>query len=70
MDVTPFFITILPIVTVLAVGALGSSSRLGFWPAVLLAIVLTPVGGTLAALISGRKRIAPRPISKRTNKRA
>ena len=69
MEFTPFFIVVLPILTVLAVGALGRTCRIGFWPALLISIVLTPVAGTIAALVSGRKRIGkthrPRPNSKR-----
>ena len=55
------FVLVLPIVTVLAVGLLGSTRRIGFWVAILLAVVLTPVGGFLVALISGPKRIRPKP---------
>lgn len=62
MELTPFFVVILPVLTVLAVGALGSSSRIGFWPALILAIVLTPVGGMIAALISGPKPLAVRSL--------
>lgn len=69
MESTPFFISILPVVTVLAVGALGSTCRIGFWPALLISIVSTPVGGTIAALISGRKRIKAKPLPKRASKR-
>jgi len=53
---TPLFVYVLPILTVLAVGLLGSTRRIGFWLAILLSIVLTPIGGFLIALISGRKR--------------
>lgn len=55
------FVLVLPIITVLAVGLLGSTRRIGFWVAILLAVVLTPVGGFLVALISGPKRIRPKP---------
>ncbi len=58
MDLTPFMIVILPVLTVLAVALLGSTRRIGFWLALLLAIVLTPVGGGIAALLSGPKRRA------------
>ena len=57
MGFSPFFIFILPVVTVIAVALLGSTRRIGFWLALILAIVLTPVGGFIAALISGPKRI-------------
>jgi uncharacterized membrane protein YvlD (DUF360 family) len=56
MDSSPFTIVILPILTVIAVALLGSTRRIGFWFALFLAIVLTPVGGLIAALISGPKR--------------
>lgn len=65
MDITPFFVYILPVATVLAVALLGSTRRLGFWLALILAIFLTPVGGFIAALISGRRRIKRRPAVKR-----
>ncbi len=52
----PFFIYILPVAAVLAVALLGSTRRIGFWLALILGIVLTPVGGFIAALISGPKR--------------
>ena len=55
------FIFILPIVTVLAVGLLGSTRRIGFWIALVLAVVLTPIGGFLVALISGPKRLRAEP---------
>lgn len=68
MQFTPFFIYVLPIVTVLAVGLLGSTRRIGFWLALILAVVLTPVGGFLAALISGpKKRKAPDMIRVKTS---
>lgn len=56
MELTPYFVYFLPIATVLAVGLLGSTRRLGFWWSVLLSVLLTPVGGFIAALISGPKR--------------
>lgn len=59
MELTPFMVVILPILTVLAVGLLGSTRRIGFWIALLLAIGLTPVGGLIVAIISGPKRKAP-----------
>jgi UPF0716 family protein affecting phage T7 exclusion len=62
MDFTPFFIFVLPIITVLTVGLLGSTRRIGFWLALILAIVLTPVGGFLVALLSGPRRFKdPKP---------
>jgi hypothetical protein len=62
MDVTPLFIVFLPVITVLAVGILGTTRRLGFWPSVILSILLTPLGGFLIALISGPKRKKPKPV--------
>lgn len=56
MEITSFFVYMLPVLTVLAVGMLGSTRRIGFWLALILAIVLTPVGGFIAALISGPKK--------------
>jgi hypothetical protein len=51
----PILVVALPILTVLAVGLLGRTRRIGFWPAVLLSIILTPVGGFIVALVSGPK---------------
>jgi UPF0716 family protein affecting phage T7 exclusion len=56
MRSSPFFIYILPVVLVLVVGALGSTRRIGFWAALILAILLTPIGGGIVALISGPRR--------------
>lgn len=56
MGITPFFVYLLPIATVLAVGLLGSTRRIGFWWSVLLSVLLTPVGGFIVALVSGAKR--------------
>ena len=55
MDLSPLFVFGLPIATVLAVGLLGSTRRIGFWPAIILSVLLTPIGGFLVALISGPK---------------
>jgi len=60
---TPFFIHVLPLVTVLAVGLLGSARRIGFWVALILAIVLTPVGGFIVAILSGPR--GPQPPRER-----
>lgn len=57
MSFSPFFIYVLPVVLVLVVGAIGSTRRIGFWVALILAIVLTPIGGGIVALISGPRRI-------------
>lgn len=61
---TPFFVYVLPIVTALAVAALGSTRRLGFWLTLGAAIVLTPMGGYIAAMLSGAKRRKLRPALK------
>jgi hypothetical protein len=60
MDLSWFFVYILPVLTVLAVGLLGSTRRIGFWGGVLLSILLTPVGGFLVACLSGAKGPASR----------
>lgn len=51
----PFPVLILPALTVLAVALLGRTRRLGFWPALVLSIALTPAIGALLALLSGRR---------------
>ena len=56
MELTLLFVYALPVVTLLALGLLGSTRRLGFWVTVLLSIVLTPIGGFIAALISGPRK--------------
>jgi hypothetical protein len=56
MDIKPFFVIVLPIVTVLAVGLLGGTRRIGFWLALILGVVLTPIGGFLVALLSGQRK--------------
>lgn len=66
MDLIPFLVTLLPLLTVLAVGLMGSTRRLGFWLSLVLAVVLTPIGGGLLAVLSGPKRIkrqATRPAA-------
>lgn len=52
-----------PALTILAVGLLGSTRRLGFWLSLLAAVVLTPIGGTVVALISGPRRHKARRVS-------
>jgi UPF0716 family protein affecting phage T7 exclusion len=56
MSITPFFIYVLPLVTLLTVALLGRTRRIGFWLALILGILLTPVGGFLVALLSGPKK--------------
>ncbi|EYF04404.1 hypothetical protein [Chondromyces apiculatus] len=60
MDLTPFFTYGLPVLTVLAVGLVGSTRRIGFWLAILITVLLiplltifAPIGGFVVALISG-----------------
>lgn len=57
MEFAPFFIYVLPVITILAVGLLGSTRRIGFWLALLASILLTPVGGFVLALVLGPKPI-------------
>lgn len=57
MDLTPIFRFLLPALTVLAVGLVGGTRRIGFRWAVVLSVLLTPIGGFIVALVSG-----PRPI--------
>ncbi len=63
MRFSPFFIYILPVVTILLVGAVGSTRRIGFWAALILAILLTPIGGGIVALISGPRRYGRGPAN-------
>lgn len=62
MNATPLFVIGIPILLVFTVGLIGTTRRLGFWWAVGSAIVLTPVGGFLIALLSGARR-PPRPAA-------
>lgn len=59
MNKMPFFIYVLPFVTVFAVALLGTTRRIGFWLALILAVVLTPVGGFIVAVLSGPKKYKP-----------
>jgi UPF0716 family protein affecting phage T7 exclusion len=52
----PFFMIVLSAAILITVGLLGSTRRLGFWLAVLLGVVLTPLGGFLVALVSGPRQ--------------
>ena len=56
MDATPFLVYLLPVLTVLAVGLLGTTRRIGFWLAIIFSVVLTPIGGFILALLSGPRR--------------
>ena len=58
-DLAPFFALGLPVLTVLAVGLLGRTRQIGFWTALFLSILLTPVGGFLVTLLSGPKQWKP-----------
>ncbi|WP_434047927.1 MULTISPECIES: hypothetical protein [Sorangium] len=57
MALSWLFMYALPLLTVLAVGLLGTTRRIGFWGALLVAVLLTPVGGFIVTLISGPKRL-------------
>ncbi|WP_437618225.1 hypothetical protein [Sorangium sp. So ce1151] len=56
MPFTPLIVIGLPVLTVIAVGLLGSTRRIRWWGAILVSLVLTPVGGVIAALLSGPRR--------------
>lgn len=56
----PFFFIVLPILTVLAAALAGRTRRIGFWPTLILSILLTPIGGILVAFISGPKHRKPK----------
>jgi UPF0716 family protein affecting phage T7 exclusion len=49
-------VLIIPALSVVAVGLVGSKRRIGFWLATLLAVVATPIGGFLIAMISGQRK--------------
>jgi len=51
-----FFIYVLPVITLIVVCLLGRTRRIGFWGALAVSLLLTPVGGFIAALVSGPKR--------------
>jgi len=55
MSLAPIYIVI-PLLTVLAVGLLGRSRRIGFSYAILISVLLTPVVGFMIALASGPRR--------------
>ncbi len=61
MELAPLFKIGLPILLILTVGLLGRTRRIGFGGALLLSIVLTPIGGFIIALISGPKPIVMDP---------
>jgi hypothetical protein len=57
MSVSRFFIYVLPIVTILFIGLLGKTRRIGFLLAVIASILLTPVGGFVLTMLLGPKRV-------------
>jgi phosphate/sulfate permease len=61
----PFFLIGLPVLTILAVGLMGRTRRIGAWGAILISLVLTPVGGFIAAIFSGAKRPAWRKAKRK-----
>lgn len=76
MELAPFFRYGLPVIIVFVIGLLGRTRRVGFAGAIVLSIVLTPIGGFLVTVLSGPKSIkqpksrsktkpAPAPIKKR-----
>jgi hypothetical protein len=76
MELAPFFRYGLPVIIVFVIGLLGRTRRVGFAGAIILSIVLTPIGGFLVTVLSGPKPIekpktrsktnpAPAPIKKR-----
>ncbi len=55
MNVGPLVI-LLPILTVLSIGLLGTTRRIGFLWAILASLFLTPIGGLILCLLSGPRR--------------
>ena len=49
----PFFVLLLPALILVAVGMIGSTRRLGFWATFIVSILLTPIVGFIAAVLSG-----------------
>lgn len=66
MNLQPVLVILIPVLLVLAVGLVGSTRRLGFWWTLALAVVLTPVGGFLVAVLSGARR-PKRPEEEQTS---
>jgi len=54
-------VVLLPVLTILAVGLVGTTRRLGFWLSLLAAVVLTPIGGFIVAVLSGPRAHRPPP---------
>lgn len=77
MEFAPFLKVGILVLLVVTIGLLGTTRRIGFWGAFLLAIILTPIGGFLVALMSGpkpvgvaasrKKKPAPVPIPPKKN---
>jgi len=57
MPISHIIIVVLPIITITFIGLLGKTRRIGFYPAIIASILLTPVGGFLLTLILGPKRV-------------
>ncbi|MGK4008329.1 hypothetical protein WMF31_37295 [Sorangium sp. So ce1036] len=57
MSIRHFFIYLLPIITILLIGLLGRTRRIGFLPAIIASILFTPLGGFLLTLFLGPKRV-------------
>ncbi|EDM78175.1 hypothetical protein PPSIR1_00540 [Plesiocystis pacifica SIR-1] len=49
----------LPVLAIVGAGLVGSTRRLGFWLTILVSIFLTPIGGFVAAWLSGPKPYRP-----------
>ena len=57
MSVSRFFIYVLPIVTIVLIGLLGRKRRIGFIPAVIASILLSPLGGFALTMLLGPKQV-------------
>ncbi|MRG98520.1 hypothetical protein [Polyangium spumosum] len=53
---------VFPVLEVLAVGLLGRARRIGIWGALILSVILTPIGGLLVTLLSGPLDEHPNPL--------
>lgn len=56
--ISPIFLILLPLALFIVVGLVGSTRRIGFWPPLLLSLLITPVGGFIVAVLSGPRRVA------------
>ena len=50
--------------TILGIGLMGSTRRIGFWLALLASILLTPIGGLVLTVLSGPPKPEPKPKPK------